>query len=552
QASGSVVTRKGDALRQPIAFYSGTLRVPGDVDVALGGFEVRGSVAGPGVITLIDGTGARASVRVHADENGDFRSSLHDFDALLPTPVVPRFVLELSNDGSDTPAKWGPIATSVDLPCPPTSDWLQKELHAELDWIFRLWLERGLDREGPRETSFTCNMLDVVTGAKLVTVEAVSQPQPLYELMLDAWVIDHDPAWGAALERYVEEFLTLGIQPDTGIPRQYDCVRDEPLDRNALEIAKAFHFLLDLAEKGPEEFRERALAAGKELGETVLAKGVLPDGSIAPIYVPADASPRTDAPPLRRLDVAAELARLSKLTGDPRFAAAARRAIAEIEFTNHWPGEWDRIDPGFDDSFGHYGARAVTMLEAFPDDPVFRRVVASGWRVYGPLWSEALRFGGSMAADQVRCWDLLERYMRLEPAGSTARAEFRRTLALAVRAHFKGEQYGNGAWGDVTYQDFDPKIGLSVGDLPGAPANLLWGLGIAHRRELALDDASLGRAAFAPRQVEAMFLAVFLSTRDAYKRPYGYLSTQRERTGANPGAGELRVARGLIEMLATL
>ncbi|MBI5435151.1 MAG: hypothetical protein HZA52_20115, partial [Planctomycetes bacterium] len=304
--------------------------------------------------------------------------------------------------------------------------------------------------------------------------------------------------------------------------------------------------------KGPEKFRERALAAGKKLGETVLAQGVLPDGSIAPIYVPADAAPRTDAPPLRRLDVAAELARLSKLTGDPRFADAARRAIAEIEFTNHWPGEWDRIDPGFDDSFGHYGARAVTMLEAFPADPVFRRVVASGWKVYGPLWIDALRFGGSMAADQVRCWDLLERYMRLEPAGSTARDEFRRTLALAVRAHFKGEQYGNGAWGDVTYQDFDPKIGLSVGDLPGAPANLLWGLGIAHRRELALDDARLGRAAFAPREVEARFTAVFLSTREAYKRPYGYLSTQRERTGANPGAGELRVARGLIEMLGTL
>ncbi|MBI5435122.1 MAG: hypothetical protein HZA52_19970, partial [Planctomycetes bacterium] len=236
-AWGFVVTRKGDALRQPIALYSGTLRVPNDAHDPTEGFEVRGSVQGPGVITLIDGTGARASIRLEAASGDirDFRIPLHEFDAAPPLPLVPRFVLELSNDGSDTSAKWGPVVVLVDLPCPP-SGWLKQQLHAELDWIFRLWLERGLDREGPRETSFTCNMLDVVTGVKLLTVEAVSQPQPLYELMLDAWVIEHDAAWGAALERYVEEFLTLGIQPDTGIPRQYDCVRDEPLDRNALEI----------------------------------------------------------------------------------------------------------------------------------------------------------------------------------------------------------------------------------------------------------------------------------------------------------------------------
>lgn len=550
-AGGWLVTARGDALRQPIAAYAGTLGAPGDAAGPRDGLEVRGWVEGPGVVTLIDGSGARASVPVRTDERGEFRVALHEFDARLPAPALPRFALELSNDGSERPAKWGPISARVSLPLPPSA-WLRRELHAELDWIFRLWLERSLDREGPSPTSFTCHMLDVVSGERLVTVEAVGQPQPLYELMLDAWAIDPDPAWGAALERYAEDLLTLGTHPQTGLPRQYDCARDLPLDVSALEIAKAFHFLLDLAEKGPPRLRERALGAALRVGETVLARGVLPDGSIAPIYVPADGAPRTDAAPLRRLDVAAELARLAKLTGDSRYAEAAERGLFELEFTNDWPGTWDRIDPGFDDSFGHYGARAVAMLEAYPDDPVFRRFVAGGWRVYGPLWREAARFGGSMAADQVRCWDLLERYSRLEPAGSAVHAEFRGTLALAVRAHFKGEQYGNGAWGDVTYFEFDPKVGLSVGDLPGAPANLLWGLGIANRRGLALDDPALGRSALAPRQVEALFAAVFLSTRETYKRPYGYLSTQRERTGANPGAGELRVARGLIEMLSTL
>lgn len=548
---GVLETPNGAVVRQPVAASLAALRLrddgtdPGSDGNAVG-FDVAGQVSGPGVVTLIDGGGGRASVRVRPNDVGQFEIELAEFEAVLGRTAVPRFEIELSNDGSDVPARWSLILARA--PFLDYSGDLRRVLHDELDWIFTLWLERCLDREGPRETSFTCRMLDVVTGATLITVEAVGQPQPLYELMLDAWAIDRDPEWGAALERYVDELLTIGVHPVTGVPRQWDCVRDVPLDRNALEIGKAFHFLIDLAEKGPEPFRERALAAATKLGETVLAKGVLPDGSIAPIYVPEDASPRTDAAPLRRLDVAAELARLAKLTGDRRFTEAAERALAEFEFTNHWPGTWDRIDPGFDDSFGHYGARAVTMLEAFPDDPVFRRVVASGWKVYAPLWRDALRFGGSMAADQVRCWDLLERYTRLEPS---ARDEFRLTLADAVRAHFKGEQYGNGAWGDVTYFDFDPKVGLSVGDLPGAPANLLWGLGIANRRELALAAVdSNGRTVLG--DVPARFTAVFLSTREAYKRPFGYLSTQRERSGANPGAGELRVARGLIEMLGTL
>ncbi|MCE9596037.1 MAG: hypothetical protein K8S98_17750 [Planctomycetes bacterium] len=546
-AWGYLETGKGDAVRQPIPAFAGALRISGDLD-AHPGLVVRGGLQGPGVMTLIDGAGAHARLAVPTDQNGDFRIPLIEFDALLPLPAVPRFQIELSNDGSDRPAVWGPIAVWVDLPCPPEAA-LRRMLVEELDWIFRLWLDEAIDRVGPRETSFTCHLLDVVTGAKLFTAEAVSQPQPIYELLLDAWAIEKDERWGAALERYLEDLLTLGLHPDTGLPRQWDCVHDVPLDRAGLEIAKAFHFLLDASEKGPEKFRERTLAAAKKLGDTILAKGILPDGSIAPIYVPADGTPRTDAASLRRLDVAAELARLAKATGDRRYLAAAERAVFEFEYTNFWPGDWKSIDPGFDDSFGHYGARAVTMLEAFPDDPVFRRVVASGWKVYGPLWIDALRFGGSIAADQVRCWDLLERYARLEPA---ARDEFRRTLAFAVRAHFKGEQYGNGAWGDVTFYDFDPKTGLSVGDLPGAPANLLWGLGLACRRGLELHDSSFLHANLDRDTLRAMYTAVFLSTRETYRRAHGYLSTERERVGANSAGGELRIARGLVEMLANL
>ncbi len=553
-----IETPAGVVARQAVAAYSPALRVPVSptstksrtlLPDPVDGFEVNGVASGPCVVTLIDGSGGRASVRPKfSGASNSFTIPLREFDAQLGRPAVPRFEIELSNDGSDVPVRWSWVRVRALMP----SVWpstLEALIRAELDSIFDIWLTRCVDREGPKQTSFTCTMIDVVTGEKILTASAVSQPQPLYELMLDAYAIDHDAKWRAALERYLDDFLTLGVHPTTGLPRQWDCIRDVPLDDAPFEIAKAFEWLLDAAEKGPETYRERALAAAKKIGDTVLAHGILPDGSIAPIYVPASGAPKTDAASLRRLDVPAVLTRLSKATGDLRYVDAARRATAEFEFTNFWPGTWNDIDPGFDDSFGHYGARAVTMLECYPNDPLFKRVAESGWRTYAPLWRDALRFGGSIAADQVRCWDLLERYTRLSPS---SREEFSELLADAVRAHFKGEQYNNGAWGDVTFFEFNPKTGLAVGDLPGAPANLLWGLGIASRKTLDWSGVKALGNRLPNRSPQSLFTAVFLSTLDTYKRPFGYLSTQRQRDVTNPGAGELRCARGLVEMLGNL
>lgn len=526
----------GETLRQPVAAFA----------PLAGGLAFQAQIDGRARITLIDGAGGRASVELPADHARTVHIDGRQFEAALGRPLVPRLVLEIEATESGGSTSFRDVRVAVPLPTA-SEERLKAEISAQLHAMFDVWLARSVDREGPKPTAFTCNLLDVVTGEVLVRGAAVNQPQPVYELMLEAWAVEKDSTWQVALERYLEDLLTLGLNPQTGLPRKWDCARDQPVDGEPIEIAKALGFLIDAHLHGPEPFRARALAAALRIGETVLAKGVLPDGSIAPAYVPADGAPRTDVASLRRLDVPAELARLSKLTGDARFVDAARRAIAELEFTNHWPGTWQSLDPGFDDSYGHYGARAVTMLEAFPGDPVFRRLALSGWKTYAPLWRDALRFGGSIAADQVRCWDLLERFARLEPSIA---AEFGEVVQRAARAHFKGEQYDNGAWGDVTFFRFDPKTGLAVGDLPGAPANLLWGLGILYRKTLTIGGATPG--ALSRDDVRAMYTAVLRSSAGAYARPYGWLSTQRERAGANSGGGELRFARGLVEMLAQL
>ena len=115
-------------------------------------------------------------------------------------------------------------------------------------------------------------------------------------------------------------------------------------------------------------------------------------------------------------------------------------------------------------------------------------------------------------------------------------------MHLAARNHYRGQQYADGTWGDVTIYHFDPKAHLEVGDLPGIPRNLLEGLAFVHDRDLGLDTP----------EVRALFTSVFRSSRDHYKREFGYLSERDDSAGVNPAGGGVRLAPGLVEMLHQL
>jgi hypothetical protein len=338
---------------------------------------------------------------------------------------------------------------------------------------------------------------------------------------------------------YITSVLDMGLHPKTGLPRLWDAQADAPLDDMSIEIAAMLRFLIDAAEHGPADLRERCSKAALTIGESVLAHGVMPDGAIAPIYRPRDGEPSTSAQPLRRLDLPAELCRLSARTHDERFARAARNAVSAFEYVHYWPGELERIDPGFDDDYGHYGARAVVMTRALPDERVFRAIAMSGFSRYAPLWRDAARAGASMAADQVRCWDLLYDLASIEKPVADALPAL---VDDALRAQIKGEQYTDGSWGDVTWWRFDPKTDLKVGDLPGLPANLLRGIALAHGRT----------STFTRDDTRALFAGVLRSSVEHYGRKYGYLSTQSPKAGANDAYGSMRLLPALVEMLAAL
>lgn len=447
--------------------------------------------------------------------------------------------LELRFDRAGDPGArmaWvGEVEAHVDLPCPSESA-LRAELVTEIDAIFTTWLERGRDDLGPRKTAFLARDFDAVTGASLRVLS--SGFTPFHQALFEAAAVVDEPRWQAALDLFLEDFLALGLHPRTGLPCAWDPTSDVPRD-DASEIALAFGFLIDVADHGPAAFRARARAAAVKIGECVLAHGLLPDGNCAASYFPATGEPNLSVSHLRRLDVPVQLVRLAKLTGESRFAEAAREPLATLEFTNYWHGTWDEIDPGFDDSFGHYGARAARAARELESATSFREFAVAGWRHYEPIWRDALRFGGNIAADQVRCWKIGVDVAHLDPS---LRASVGPLLRLAARNHFRCEQYDQGAWGDVTVFDFAPRGSRTTGDLPGAPVNLLVGLASIYVDELGLRTD----------EIRAMFTAVLRSTRATYRRPYGYLLTRGEQMGVNSASGSLRVLGGLVEMLEAL
>ncbi len=423
---------------------------------------------------------------------------------------------------------------------------MELRLEAELVACFKPWIENALDTSGPRESSFVTRVLDADTGQPIGPLNRMVSIHPVYTQLLSAWRLAPRPEWEPALVRYAEDFLAYGLHPETGLPRAIDPVRDEPLDQVALEIQLHLKFLIDLYENGPSgqgspSIGERALDAAVRAGDTILRTGRQPDGSLAAKYVPATGQPDTGVIELRRLDVASQLARLAAHTGREDFAAAAREAVLAFDQTRYWPGTWDRIDPGFDDEYGHYGARAVTMWQALPDEPTFRGVALSGLETYLPLWRGALAHGGNIAADQVRCWEIAAACAVLEPQLTGAVLE---VLDLAVHVHWTGQQNRQGVWVDTTVYGFDPQ-NLPVGDTLGVPQNLLVGLGVFAALQEPEDRL----------RTAAQFFAVLDRTRKVFGAEFGYVDGPPGSTAPGEGrvaTGSIRVAPGLISMWEAL
>ena len=528
KGGGILVLGAGVAVEQPFALLGASP------------FVFAGELQGVGAVEMEDGRGGIA--RAEFDFTDPTRVQLDRvwLEAEFGRPSAPRYTLRLFGVDAERPARWRDLSVKTEAPEPSLAE-LRQDVLRRIDHIVAPYLEHSLDRVGPRSTNFLTQLFDTDTAAPAGAPMSRVGYSPLFDNLLLAYHLEPREEWGEVLTAHLVDFLELCLHPTTGLPRTWDPVADQPADGEPIEIAIHLRFLIDASERGPEALTERCWEAARRIGEWVLAHGVLPTGEVAPKYRPADGRPYTETAPLRRLDVPAQLARLGARMGDERHLRAAREAVRVLEYAHHWPGTWDRIDPGFDDDYGHYGERAVTMWEAWPKEPAFRDLALSGWHTFAPLWRDAVRHGGNIAADQVRCWSIAERIARLEPDLAPSIASL---VDEAARLHFKGGQGTDGVWVDVTIFGFDPQR-LPVGDTAGVPHNLLEGLAVAHDAALGLDTP----------ETRARFLLAMAATDEAFGGPFGYISGARRAVGegaTNPAIGSLRLLPALVDILERL
>ncbi|MFT7679202.1 MAG: hypothetical protein ACI8QC_003202 [Planctomycetota bacterium] len=532
---GELLTAGADWAEQPLAFPA--------AQAASVQFQVR--ISGAGVLVFRDGAGHEARIEVGSPQAED---ELVQVDAArlaqaFGAPVVPRLVVRLEGRGA-AGARWRAAACSVDLPLPSPAD-LRADLVQELQWVIELWTKHAADRRGPKHTAYAAAFFDVLSGEALIDLQG--QHSVVADLFLGC-ARAGVPGAAEAHTALARELLTKSLDPNTGLPRRFDCTTDEPIEAGPVEPHTHLAYLVDLAEHGapglPDDLRELAATAASRMAATLREHGPQPDGQLSAKFVPSTAAPIGSYPALRRLDVPAALAEVARMEGQAQPPVVIIDALAQLLFTHTWVGEWHEIDPGFDDNFGHYGGRGMQLWQAYPELPLFRELALSGWRYYGPRWRDALRFGGNIAADQVRCWRIFAQAATLD---ASIVPELAPLLCDGLRMHWKGQQYDGGAWGDVTVKAFDPKAHLQVGDTKGVPQNMVTGFATLYDRRFAEAPGGMPLT-----ELRARFVAVLASTREHYRRPFGYLSTRTEVQGANYCGGEMRLAAGLMDMLHAL
>ncbi len=535
---GGIFTASGSSLTQPLAAY---VPLVSDPDM---GLSIRGKVQGRGLLIFQNGSGERARIELEGGADGGsaaFEVTAKQLEEQLGAALIPRFAVTLTAQAGDS-AMWDDIEFLVPFP-DPEPEAFALEIIGALDNIVSEWAQRGMDTKGPRPSMYTTAIFDVITGEPLadapagvsVFFESLLEVADAKALQLEG-VQPKAKVWQELLDKHVADFLDISWSAETGTPRLWDPVLDVPLDERPIEAARYLRFLIDLASHGPNAERERALEIAIRFGETVLEQGVLPTGEVASRYFPNDGHGDTMVPSIRELDMPTELVRLSKLTGDERYLTAALRALSKFEFLHMWGGTWDSIDPGLDDFYGHFGKRSVAMAEAFPEHLILGRLSESGLDYFeGPL-QKTLEHGGFVAADQIRGWEGFVGVARTHPERAKGVGEL---LRKAVRAHVKGEMDTGGRWVDVSHHRWEPRFGLEVGDVPGAPVNLMHGLAIAMQPELGQNQ----------RELRAFFIAVLRTTLGAYGREHGLMASRVEVSGSNPAGAEIRLMPALVLMI---
>ena len=435
---------------------------------------------------------------------------------------------------------------------------LKKKILDEMKWTFDLWIQHGLDKEGPEQTPCVSHIHDALTGEELSTISQCPV-WASYPVMINYLYYRDNAEYLQLVKDQADLFLRTRFR-ETNFMRYWDPVNDKATGNAALLPVSYFWQVYDLTKEN--RFRDAALA----LTDTALVyakKGWLDhaihegyftysfnaDGTVRKLHensyqvfirwfdlVRRLSEAHKRYPNQKYLETMVECAELYITPGTIQYE---QLNFNTINFEPRWY-DWKDLVPAFDDYFGYgiQGLWKVWEATGFNHQGI-EAYLEKAFADMGQQWWSAMFLGGREAGDEFRGWTPYFWAWQFDPVKFENHQKY---LIQNGRTLLKSTFWTTGSWVAVSYKSYQPLFGLpGEGATTGASGNSLSGFYMAW-------EASNQNPDF-----YAAMVSLFRTSQLTYKFDYGYIRTPEPNTdGSNIAGGEFRYINRWFSILEAL
>jgi hypothetical protein len=435
---------------------------------------------------------------------------------------------------------------------------LKEKILDEMEWTFDIWIERGLDVEGPEHTPCVSHLHDAITGEEVQT-QTLCPVWASYPFMIDYLRYRENEAYRQLVVDQADLFLRTRHRT-TGFMHYWNPATDQPTGNVALfplsYLWKVYDFTGDAKYRDAAiELTDSVLAFAERAWDTepipegYLQSGYLTDGTVKQLH-----EHQYDIM-IRWFDIVRFLAEAYERYPDPHYLEAMEQCAElyitpgvvdyadvdplTIDFVPTWY-DWHNLIPAFDDYFG-YGIQGLWMTwEAggFSHEGI-KAYLDKAFADMGGEWWKAMLKGGREAGDESRGWAPYFWSWQYDP---NQYSDHRDYLVRNGYTVMKGEFGEYGSWMGTGYEHGSPIIGLpGEGGTTGASGNALMGFYEAWEASGRNED------------FYAAMVSLFRTSQLTYKFDYGYIRTPfPDLAGPNIAGGEFRYINGWFDILEAL
>ena len=435
---------------------------------------------------------------------------------------------------------------------------LKEKILDEMEWTFDIWIERGLDIEGPEHTPCVSHLHDAITGEEVQTL-TLCPVWASYPVMIDYLQYRENEQYLQLVVDQADLFLRTRHRT-TGFMHYWNPATDQPTGNVALLPISYFWKVYDLT--GDAKYRDAAIGLTdsvlafaerawdtEPIPEGYLQSGYLTDGTVKQLH-----EHQYDIM-IRWFDIVRFLAEAYERFPDPHHLEAMEQCAElyitpgtidyadvdplTIDFNPTWY-DWHNLIPAFDDYFG-YGIQGLWMTwEAggFSHEGI-KEYLDKAFSDMGGEWWKAMLRGGREAGDESRGWAPYFWSWQYDPNQYSDHQEY---LVRNGYTIMKGEFGEYGSWMGTAYEHGSPIIGLpGEGGTTGASGNALMGFYEAWEASGRNED------------FYAAMVSQFRTSQLTYKFDYGYIRTPfPDPDGSNIAGGEFRYISGWFDVLEAL